>query len=286
MKQFCSGTDKAKETSATEPKLKLRGKCHTGGDIVRRVLMIANWKMNKSIKETHTFCREFVSQVEKTDKTDIVICPPFTSLHVLESELAGSGIKIGAQNLFWEENGAYTGEISAGMLLDAGCSHVIIGHSERRQVMKESDGIINSKIRAALQAGLIPILCVGETLLQREEGMAKQVVKDQLFNCLQGFEPGDGEIVIAYEPVWAIGTGVNASSEDAQEMIGFIRANLGQIIGAETAESTRILYGGSVNAKNIAELMEKQDIDGALVGGASLQPVSFMEIVRLSQNVE
>lgn len=251
---------------------------------MRGVLIVANWKMNILKEKARTFCQDFMPLVENIYKTDIVICPPFTSLHVLKAELAGSKIRIGAQNLFWAENGAYTGEISAQMLVDAGCNYVIIGHSERRQVMGENDEIINRKLQRALSCGLIPILCVGETLQQRQASMAKQVVKDQLSNCLQGFKLGERELVIAYEPVWAIGTGVNASSEDAQDMIGFIRDNLSEIIDGKTAAATRILYGGSVKGNNIEELMGKDDIDGALVGGASLQPVAFAEIVRLGQN--
>jgi triosephosphate isomerase len=246
--------------------------------------MVANWKMNKSIAETRAFCQEFMPLVNNIRNIDMVICPPFTSLQVLKSELESSIVKLGAQNLFGEENGAYTGEISASMLTDVGCCYVIIGHSERRRIMGEDDGLINRKVKAALSAGLIPILCVGETLQQREKSIAEEVVENQIFSCLENISLKEGELVIAYEPVWAIGTGMNASSEDAQEMIKFIRNNLCRIFDKSTAESIRILYGGSVNENNIEELMVKKDIDGALIGGASLQPASFAGIVRFGQN--
>ncbi len=251
---------------------------------MRRILMVANWKMNKSISEARAFCQEFVPLVNNSNDVEIVICSPFTSLHVLKSELNGSMIKMGAQNLFWEEKGAYTGEISSNMLIDAGCDYVIIGHSERRQIMGENNVVVNRKIRAALTAGLIPILCVGETLKERENLMAKEAVKEQLIKCLEDISLEDKELVVAYEPVWAIGTGVNASSDDAQEMIGFIRNNLSQIFNKSTAGSVRILYGGSVKEDNTAELMAKEDVDGALVGGASLHADSFAGIVRLGQH--
>jgi len=251
---------------------------------MRRMLMVANWKMNKSIAETRAFCQEFMPLVNNIRNIDMVICPPFTSLQVLKSELESSIVKLGAQNLFGEENGAYTGEISASMLTDVGCCYVIIGHSERRRIMGEDDGLINRKVKAALSAGLIPILCVGETLQQREKSIAEEVVENQIFSCLENISLKEGELVIAYEPVWAIGTGMNASSEDAQEMIKFIRNNLCRIFDKSTAESIRILYGGSVNENNIEELMVKKDIDGALIGGASLQPASFAGIVRFGQN--
>ena len=193
---------------------------------------------------------------------------------------AGSKIELGAQNLFWEMKGAYTGEISPAMLVDAGCTYVILGHSERRQIMGENDTIINRKVRAAQDAELIPILCVVETLQERENNRAREVVKEQLTRDLKNITFAPQGLVIAYEPVWAIGTGVNASSDDAQEMIGFIRSYLAKIYDRELANSVRILYGGSVNEVNIAEFMGEVDVDGALVGGASLQANSFAGIVR------
>jgi len=237
--------------------------------------------MNKSIQDTENFVRELVPLVSDVSGTEIVICPPFISIPALRGALSGSGIKVGAQNLFWEMKGAYTGEISPLMLADAGCNYVILGHSERRQIMGENDTIINRKVRAALDAGIIPILCVGETLQERENHMAREVVKDQLIRNLKDISFAPGGLVIAYEPVWAIGTGVNASSDDAQDMVGFIRNCLARLYQREQAESIRILYGGSVKPENIAEFMAEEDVDGALVGGASLQAESFAGIVRL-----
>lgn len=247
---------------------------------MRTPLIVANWKMNKSIQDTETFVRELLPLLSGISEAEVVLCPPFVSLPALRAALAGSDIKLGAQNLFWEMKGAYTGEISPLMLVDAGCSYVIVGHSERRQIMGENDTIINRKVRAALDAGLTPILCVGETLQERENHMAREVVKEQLTRDLKDISYASGGLVIAYEPVWAIGTGVNASSDDAQEMIGFIRNCLARLYKREQAESICILYGGSVKPDNIAEFMAEEDVDGALVGGASLQADSFASIVR------
>ncbi|MGI5911569.1 MAG: triose-phosphate isomerase [Syntrophomonadaceae bacterium] len=247
---------------------------------MRTPLIVANWKMNKKIKETESMVNELLPLVRDVSGVEIVICPPFTSLLALRQGIAGSKLKIGAQNLFWENKGAYTGEISPVMLADSGCKYVIVGHSERRQIMGENDNIINRKVRAALGAGLIPILCVGETLQERENNRAREIVKEQLSRGLKDITFAPGSLVIAYEPVWAIGTGVNAGSDDAQDMIGFIRNYLIRSYSAEIADSTRILYGGSVNKDNIAKFMIEEDIDGALVGSASLQADSFAGIVR------
>lgn len=247
---------------------------------LRTPLIVANWKMNKSIQDTKTFVGELLPLLKGAAGVEVVVCPPFISLPVLREALAGSEVKMGAQNLFWEMKGAYTGEISPLMLADTGCSYVILGHSERRQIMGENDTIINRKVRAALDAGMVPILCVGETLQERENHMAREVVKEQLGRDLKNITFAPGGLVIAYEPVWAIGTGVNASSDDAQEMVGFIRNCLAKLYQPEQAESIRILYGGSVKPENVAEFMAEEDIDGALVGGASLQADSFAGIVR------
>jgi len=236
--------------------------------------------MNKSLKDAEQYGQELLPLLADHSGVEVVVCPPFTSLTVMSRIFAGSKIKLGAQNLFWEMKGAYTGEISPAMLVDAGCTYVILGHSERRQIMGENDTIINRKVRAALDAELIPILCVGETLQERENNRAREVVKEQLTRDLKNITFAPQGLVIAYEPVWAIGTGVNASSDDAQEMIGFIRSYLAKIYDRELANSVRILYGGSVNEENIAEFMGEVDVDGALVGGASLQPNSFAGIVR------
>lgn len=236
--------------------------------------------MNKSLKDAEQYGQELLPLLADHSGVEVVVCPPFTSLTAMSRIFAGSKIELGAQNLFWEMKGAYTGEISPAMLVDAGCTYVILGHSERRQIMGENDTIINRKVRAALDAELIPILCVGETLQERENNRAREVVKEQLTRDLKNITFAPQGLVIAYEPVWAIGTGVNASSDDAQEMIGFIRSYLAKIYDRELADSVRILYGGSANEENIAEFMGEVDVDGALVGGASLQPNSFAGIVR------
>lgn len=241
--------------------------------------------MNKISSEALAFSRELLALLDNHNNIEILICPPFTCLHALASSLAGSEIKLGGQNLFWEEKGAYTGEISPLMLKDASCTYVIIGHSERRQVMGENDASINRKIKAALDSDLIPILCVGETLQEREKDLAREIVKEQLRKGLQDIELQGREIVLAYEPVWAIGTGVNASSDDAQEMISFIRSYLAKIYDKSSADRLRILYGGSVNLENIADFIAKEDVDGALIGGASLQAGALASMVRKVQNV-
>ena len=247
---------------------------------MRTPLIVANWKMNKSLKDAQQYGQELLPLLADYSGVEVVVCPPFTSLTAMNQIFAGSKIKLGAQNLFWEMKGAYTGEISPAMLIDAGCTYVILGHSERRQIMGENDTIINRKVRAAQDAELIPILCVGETLQERENNRAREVVKEQLTRDLKNITFAPQGLVIAYEPVWAIGTGVNASSDDAQEMIGFIRSYLAKIYDRELADSVRILYGGSVNEENVAEFMGEVDVDGALVGGASLQANSFARIVR------
>lgn len=228
--------------------------------------------------------REFVPLINDVDSREILLCLPFTLLHTAADFLPGTSIKLGAQNVFWEEKGAYTGEVSALMLKDSGCSYVIIGHSERRHILGEKDIDINRKIKAALEAGLTPLCCVGETLQDRENHLARDVVKKQLEQAFAGIDLTKGLPVIAYEPVWAIGTGVNASTDDAQEMIAFIREQMAQKHGSTAAENTRILYGGSVNANNIASIMSQKDIDGVLVGGASLKAREFAQIARLGQN--
>jgi len=249
---------------------------------VRKKMLAANWKMNKTLAESAAFVREFIPLVTGREDVEIVICPPFTALQTVRDALRGTAVKLGAQNLFWEEKGAYTGEISATQLIDAGCSHVIIGHSERRQILGETDAVINWKLKAALEAGLVPILCVGETLQERENNLALELVKDQLTRDLKDIK-SVASLVIAYEPVWAIGTGVNASPDDAQEMIAFIRNYVSKLYGKETAEMVRILYGGSVKEENIAQFMAEEDVDGALVGGASLMAESMAKIVRFKQ---
>ena len=220
--------------------------------------------------------------VANANHCEVVIAPVFTALKTVADRVEGSNVKVAAQDCSTEiKFGAQTGEVSAEMLKDVGCSHVIIGHSERRQFYDETDASVNLKTKAALAAGLTPIVCVGEMLAEREAGSAKSVVKSQLVNSLAGLTVADAErIIIAYEPVWAIGTGKTATPDQAQEMHGFIRRTVAEINGKEIADKTRILYGGSVKPENIGDLMAQTDVDGALVGGASLEAESFARIVN------
>lgn len=240
--------------------------------------------MNKTISEAKEFCQALLPQIEGYNEVDVAICPPFTSLETVKNLLSDSPVALGAQDLFWKEKGAFTGEVSPIMLVDVGCKYVIVGHSERRHILGETDLIVNRKLKAALEAGLTPILCVGETLQERKNNLAKEVIKDQLLANLKDIELKAADIVIAYEPVWAIGTGVNASSEDAQEMCLYIRTKLKELYGEEVANNTRILYGGSVKEDNLADFLNEKDVDGALVGGASLDPQSFAELIRIGAN--
>ena len=253
---------------------------------MRKKVIAANWKMYKNRSEAEEYVQQFLPLLSCTSaaELEIIICPPFTCLQTLHQALLGSNIKTGAQDLFWETSGAYTGEISAPMLVDSGCSYVIIGHSERRHILNESDHNVNRKLKAALAGSLIPILCVGETLQERQNDLARQVVKEQLEKALNEIELTAGSLVVAYEPVWAIGTGINASPDDAQEMIAFIRQMLGYLYTHELAAEISILYGGSVKAANMRDFISQADIDGSLVGSASLDPREFSEIVRSGEN--
>lgn len=237
--------------------------------------------MYKTVAEAVNFVAAFKEKTAGIAGVEMVLCPPFTALAAVAGELAGTGIALGAQNCYWEKEGAYTGEIAPGMLKEAGCKYVILGHSERRQYFGETDETVNRRVRAALEHGLVPIVCVGELLEEREAGRTEEVVERQLTGALAGLSADrvDG-LVVAYEPVWAIGTGRTASAEDAQAVNAFIRGILRREFGAGTAERVRIQYGGSVKPGNAAELMAQPDIDGALVGGASLDPESFAGIVR------
>lgn len=232
--------------------------------------------MNKTIEETGAFLRSFSPSVEGATDVDIVIAPPFTALSAAADAIKGANIQLAAQDIFWEEKGAYTGEISPAMLLDAGCKHVIIGHSERRQYFSEEDVIVNRKIKAAKKAGLGVIFCVGESLEEREAGKTFEVIKREVEMGLS--EIGPENLVVAYEPIWAIGTGKTATNEQAQEVHAYIRKILGNLYGNK-AEDIRILYGGSVTPDNVDGLMACKDVNGALVGGASLKPESFAKIV-------
>jgi triosephosphate isomerase (TIM) len=241
-----------------------------------KYFIAANWKMNKTLAETREFLRSFAPAVQRVTDVDIVIAPPFTALSAAADEIKDSNVQLAAQDIFWEEKGAYTGEVSPLMLLDAGCKHVIIGHSERRQYFSEEDVIVNKKIKAAKKAGLGVIFCVGESLDEREAGKAFDVIKREIELGLA--EVGHGNIVVAYEPIWAIGTGRTATTEQAQEIHAYIRKILGNLYGNK-AEDIRILYGGSVTPDNVDSLMACKDVNGALVGGASLKPESFAKIV-------
>jgi len=244
---------------------------------MRKPIISANWKMNKTISEAVSFCDEFIPLVRGVNDVEIIIAPPYTALQSVIERCRGTNILISAQNLFYEEKGAYTGEISPVMLKDIGCEYSIIGHSERRQYFGETNEIINKKLKAALKVGLRVILCIGETLEERNSGRTFDVLDSQIKGALEGI--GLDNVVIAYEPVWAIGTGVTATPLQAEEAHQRIRALLREIYGSR-AEEIRILYGGSVTPENIDSLMTEPDIDGALVGGASLKPESFAKIVN------
>ncbi|MGD8369450.1 MAG: triose-phosphate isomerase [Desulfobacterales bacterium] len=252
--------------------------------MANRIPLIAgNWKMHKTCEETERDASALAGLV-KGAPVDVMIAPPFTALATAGKALAGSKIALAGQNLHWEPKGAFTGEVSAQMLVSAGCSQVIIGHSERRQYFGETDETVNKKIAAAIGAGLLPVVCVGETEAQREAGETFSVLDKQVQKALEGFsfEP-PARLVIAYEPVWAIGTGKTATSAQAQEAHAYIRGLVEKGLGKATAETVRILYGGSVKPDNAAELMAQPDIDGALVGGASLDPEVFSRIVHFQK---
>ena len=250
----------------------------------RRPLIAGNWKMHTTVQEAKQLAAAVVQAAAKVADRDVMIAPPFTALAAVGSILSGSGVTLGAQNVHWEEQGAYTGEISAAMLLDLGCKMAIIGHSERRHVFGETDFMINRRITGALQYGLIPVFCVGETLKQRESNQTLRVLEDQVRAGLAGDELQDGgQLVVAYEPVWAIGTGKTATEAQAQEAHSFIRGLLADVYEKNIAAQIRILYGGSVKPENIDILMQQDDIDGALVGGAALKAESFERIICFQQ---
>ena len=251
----------------------------------RKPIIAGNWKMNMSHTDAIALVRTLSYELKENDykRVDVVVCPPFTALRsvqlVLEDEYIP--ISLGAQNLHWEDEGAYTGEISGKMLKALNCTYAIIGHSERRKFFFETDETVNKRVEAAFRNNLVPIVCVGETLEEREGGQTEQVIERQVRDGLAGYSAQQvGSLVVAYEPVWAIGTGRAATPEDANETIGFIRKTLGSMVGDDVAQAIRIQYGGSVSAGNIAQLMQQPEIDGALVGGASLEAKSFAMIVK------
>jgi triosephosphate isomerase len=250
----------------------------------RRPFIAGNWKLNTRIHSGEELVRKLCPLVSDVTEVDIVIAPPFTTIFHLTGIVANTPIRLSAQNLFWEDHGAFTGEISPRMVVDIGCEFVIVGHSERRQYFHETDETVNKRVIAALETGLSPIICVGEQLKEREDGQAIETVTGQLRGALKGvLEDMMWQVIIAYEPVWAIGTGKVASPEDAQEIHKALRDLIEELYNAETAERTRIIYGGSVKPDNIANLMAMEDIDGALVGGASLDAESFAKIVKFKK---
>lgn len=251
---------------------------------MRRKIIAANWKMNMTVEEANNFLETFLLEVGEEKRVDIVLVPAFTAIPEVSKRLEKApNVKLGAQNMHWEKSGAYTGEVSASMLRELFVRYIIVGHSERRTLFGETDEIVNKKTKAALEASLKPIVCVGETLEQRDGNQVEQVLERQIRGSLAGLSPKELlDTVIAYEPVWAIGTGRTASPEQAQEAHAFIRKMLAQISDAATADKVRIQYGGSVKPGNTAELMKQPDIDGALVGGASLEARGFSDIVKFS----
>ena len=250
----------------------------------RLPFIAGNWKMNKTVTEAVDLVRELKASISEVREVEVAVAPPFTALYAVRQELEGSPIYLAAQNLYWEEKGAFTGEVSPAMLKEVGCRYVIIGHSERRQFFMETDEMVNRRIKAALDRGLQPIFCIGETLKEREEEKTFAVIERQVKGGLKGIgEERVKNIVIAYEPVWAIGTGKTATPEQAEEVHWFIRKKLGKLSSREISEEIRIQYGGSVTPDNIKGLMNEPDIDGALVGGASLKAEAFSKIVRFNE---
>ncbi len=250
----------------------------------RRPLIAGNWKMNLDVKESVKLIEAIASNIDDLEGVEVLVAPPFTSLDAVRNAIGKSSINLGAQNMHWDMSGAYTGEISGLMLKEAGCTHVILGHSERRILFKETNELIDLKVKAAVLLGLIPILCVGETLKDREAGQTFDVIEKQLDASLLNLRKDKAGMpvsaILAYEPVWAIGTGRTATREQAQEVHQFIRGWIKEKFDDETAVQVRILYGGSVNPDNIADLMSRPDIDGALVGGASLKADLFVKLMH------
>lgn len=254
---------------------------------MRKILIAGNWKMNKNAGEAHELAAEIAGTLRRQHEVDVVICPPFTALESAARAIESSGVRLGAQNMHPDRSGAFTGEISAEMLRHLFATYVILGHSERRSLFNETDEFINQKVLAALSSRLKPILCVGETLEEREAGQAFDVVEKQVKTGLANVPAELAElVVIAYEPVWAIGTGKTASPEQAQEVHAFIRKQLGPIFGEAQAQRTRILYGGSMKPANSDELLRQTDIDGGLIGGASLEGRTFLQMIEIAAKVK
>jgi len=254
---------------------------------MRRFLIAGNWKMNCGPKETKTLLTNFKNRVETIpEAVDVLVCPPPVSLTTAVKTIGEADIDVGAQNVHFEDNGAYTGEISTSMLTEIGCTHVIVGHSERREYFGETDAIVNAKTEKALSADLFPIICVGESLDERKAGKHQTTVKEQVDLALNNIDAHDVQkVIIAYEPLWAIGTGETASPEQAQEMHAMIRENLATLYDEQTADGIRILYGGSMKPYNAEELLEQPDVDGGLIGGASLKADSFADIMEVAEEL-
>jgi len=255
---------------------------------MRKKLIAGNWKMNLGYRESEKLAKEITSKLDDKyfEKTDVLICPTYVSLGIVNKTIKDTEIKLGAQDLFYENDGAYTGEISSEMIKSVGCEYVIIGHSERRKYQHESNKVINLKIKKAIESGLKPILCVGESLEEREDEIYESVVKEMLRDGLADISAEDmSKIVIAYEPVWAIGTGLNATPEQASDIHIFIRKYIAEKYDPALAGKLIILYGGSVNGKNSKDILSANDIDGALIGGASLKPDEFCDIVKIAYSV-
>ena len=249
---------------------------------MRRKIAAANWKMNLNIEEATALCDKLIPLFKNGD-IDVIFCVPSVDLSTVNEQIKDTPVYLGAQNFYYEEKGAYTGEISANMLLSVGVSHVIIGHSERRQIFKEDNEMINKKVLKAIEKNIVPIICCGETLEQRENGETLDFVKEQIVSAFKAVSINDAKnVIVAYEPIWAIGTGKTATSDEAEEVCAYIRDVLKNLYDSATADSIRILYGGSVNAKNAKELFMKDNIDGGLVGGASLKE-EFADIVNYDE---
>lgn len=251
----------------------------------RKPVIAGNWKMNKTIQESQEFVAALSPEILHEERVEMIVCAPFIDLPNLQAGLNKSRVHWGGQNLYHEPSGAYTGEISASMLLSCGCSHVIIGHSERREYFQESDALVNLKVKAAMDAGLNPILCVGESLSEREAGGFEEKILSQVELGLAGVSLTAGNlerVLIAYEPIWAIGTGKTCDEVEANRILSLIRNKLAQLYGEDKAQGIRLLYGGSVKPETIAAQIQQKDLDGALVGGASLKPESFSQLVQIT----
>lgn len=248
---------------------------------MRKPIIAGNWKMNKTLAEAKSFIADTKNNVPSSDAVDSIVCAPYPFLHALVEETKGTDLKIAAQNMHFEESGAFTGEVSPAVLKDLGVTHVVLGHSERREMFNETDESVNKKAHAAFKYDLTPIICVGETLEQREANQTMDLVADQVTKALEGLtEDQVKQSVIAYEPIWAIGTGKTATSAQANEVCAHVRKTVAAVVSSDVAEAVRIQYGGSVKPDNIDELLQQSDIDGALVGGASLEADSFLKLVE------